>query len=85
MTTNEELDAGIAHWEALAEAQVRLEAIDTQAGVWRGGPSNPYQNRAEDYRRAAQALRIQKETGVAVCSCCFKPFGQGNGIASRNQ
>lgn len=29
------------------------------------------------YRRAARSLEIQQETGVAVCACCFKPFGQG--------
>lgn len=29
------------------------------------------------YRRAARSLEIQQETGIAVCACCFKPFGRG--------
>lgn len=29
------------------------------------------------YRRTARSLEIQQETGVAVCACCFKPFGRG--------
>lgn len=30
---------------------------------------------ADCYRRAAKSLEIQRDTGVAVCSCCHKPFG----------
>ncbi|MBD1554672.1 hypothetical protein [Pseudomonas typographi] len=29
------------------------------------------------YRRAARSIEIEQETGVAVCACCFKPFGRG--------
>ncbi|MEQ8822650.1 MAG: hypothetical protein RLY93_20630 [Sumerlaeia bacterium] len=25
--------------------------------------------------RAAATLRLQAETGIALCVCCFKPFG----------
>ncbi|MCO7536762.1 hypothetical protein NJH24_18475 [Pseudomonas asiatica] len=28
-------------------------------------------------RRAARAIEIEQETGVAVCACCFKPYGRG--------
>ncbi|PVZ19956.1 MULTISPECIES: hypothetical protein [unclassified Pseudomonas] len=28
-------------------------------------------------RRAARSIEIEQETGVAVCACCFKPFGRG--------
>lgn len=26
--------------------------------------------------RAAESLEKEAETGVAVCACCFKPFGR---------
>lgn len=29
------------------------------------------------YRRAARSLEIEQVRGVAVCACCFKPFGRG--------
>ena len=29
------------------------------------------------YRRAARSLEIEQETGIAICACCFKPFGRG--------
>ena len=32
---------------------------------------------ANMYRRTARSIEIQQETGVAVCACCFKPFGRG--------
>ncbi|WP_434676193.1 hypothetical protein [Pseudomonas sp. D3-10] len=32
---------------------------------------------ANMYRRTARSIEIKQETGVAVCACCFKPFGQG--------
>ena len=30
--------------------------------------------------RAAESIRIEINTGVAVCSCCRKPYGRGNGL-----
>lgn len=36
---------------------------------------------AEGYRRAARALTIEIETGIAVCSCHFKPV-QRPGVCS---
>jgi|KBSSwiStaDraftv2_1062776.scaffolds.fasta_scaffold4459219_1 hypothetical protein len=30
---------------------------------------------ARGCRQAVRALEIERDTGVAVCSCCFKPFG----------
>ena len=32
---------------------------------------------ANMYRSTARSLEAQQETGVAVCACCFKPFGRG--------
>lgn len=29
------------------------------------------------YRNTARSIEIQQETGIAVCACCFKPFGRG--------
>ena len=33
---------------------------------------------ADCYRRTVRALEIERDTGVAVCSCCYKPFGDDN-------
>jgi len=58
------LEAHAADWDALAAEQ------DRDAG-------NPAARaRAETYRRTAESLRIEARTGVAVCVCCYKPFGQ---------
>ncbi len=27
--------------------------------------------------RAAESLRIERDTGIAVCTCCYKPIGPG--------
>lgn len=32
---------------------------------------------ANIYRRTARSIELEQETGVAVCACCFKPFGRG--------
>jgi hypothetical protein len=60
------LEQHAQEWEALAKAQP-----DTPAG----------QHRKATYHRAAESLRIEAQTGVAVCACCYKPFGRGNSIA----
>ncbi len=73
------LQKAAEHWRNLA-AQER-EAATTYG--WRYGSTNTYESRARIYERAAKALEIQIETGVAVCSCCFKPFGEGNRILVR--
>lgn len=59
-----------AHWDALA-----LEAEDLGSC----GITHPEvaANKAALYRRAALSLRMEAETGVAVCVCCLKPFGAG--------
>jgi len=41
------------------------------------GDTGTYHYRAAMYRRVVKSLQIQIDTGVAVCSCCFKPFGSG--------
>ena len=32
---------------------------------------------ANIYRKTARSIESEQETGVAVCACCFKPFGRG--------
>lgn len=32
---------------------------------------------AETCEHAAVSLEIERDTGIAVCTCCYKPFGQG--------
>jgi hypothetical protein len=70
-----ELDEARTHWLKLADDEVRL------AKHWESlgrpfGSTDSYHVRADVYRRTSEALSIQIRTGVAVCSCCFKPFGQ---------
>ena len=73
-TREEELEASAIHWEGLAvEAERASEMGITHPTV--------AQCQAGLYRRTAKALRIQAETGVAVCVCCLKPFSRGNGIS----
>lgn len=64
--------AAVAAWRDLAEQELRMEKIEA-----RYGDTSSYRKRAEIYERTAVALEIQMQTGVAVCSCCHKPLGQG--------
>lgn len=66
------LEAAIAAWRKLADDERALAEINK-----RYGDVSAYQVRAEMYERTAQALEIQQRTGVAVCSCCHKPVGEG--------
>lgn len=59
-----ELLEAAGHWDALA-----AEQPGDDCG----------RERAKLYRRTAEALRIQSKTGVAVCACCLKPYGQREG------
>lgn len=40
----------------------------------RGSSGCAFRNKAEMSRRAAQALKLEQETGTAHCVCCLKPF-----------
>ena len=73
----DELERGAVQWDELAaEAERGAET----------GIIHPIVAKAQAdlYRRTARSLRIQAETGVAVCVCCFKPIGRGNGISRCN-
>ena len=68
-------EARAIRMEKLAERCRLLLAIDQ----WLDLASNESSEiRADIYRRTAKALLIEFQTGVAVCSCCFKPFGRGS-------
>lgn len=60
----------VQHWRALADEQDRAAEL----GITH--PSTAKLN-ADLYRRTARSIEIEIETGVAVCVCCFKPFGRG--------
>lgn len=47
-------------WDALADEQDANTA--------------PGRARAETYRRTAESLRLEEQTGEGHCVCCLKPF-----------
>ncbi len=78
-SNRDNLQTAIDHWYALADEEERYIELDITYGS-----DAVYRYRAETYRRAAKALEIQRDTGVAVCSCCHKPFGRGISFLNRN-
>jgi hypothetical protein len=64
------------HWEMLADEQTRRG--DWEAG--HGRHAGAHRARAKSYKRAAESLRIEHRTGIAVCACCYKPLGRGSHI-----
>lgn len=67
MSAHSLLEAAAA-WDALADDERRAR----QMGICLVPDSS--QARERTYERTAEALRFQARTGVAVCSCCFKPL-----------
>ncbi len=65
------IDLSIAHWETLAKEEEQMAEIDARAGH----NTSVNHNRLKEYRRAAQALRLQKKDGIPRCVCCLKPLG----------
>lgn len=64
------LDTAISAWATLADDEDRAASLGlTHPSVAKA--------RAAIYRRTVKALEIQRDTGIAVCSCCHKPFGNG--------
>lgn len=59
-------------WRGLAAQEIRKAEIDSIYG-----DTTSHKNRAEIYTRCAEALEIEHETGIKVCSCCHKPLGRG--------
>ena len=68
-------DALIA-WQTLADDERRA----IELGIHKHGCIDVARNRIDCYERTVEALRIELQTGIAVCSCCHKPYGGGNRI-----
>jgi hypothetical protein len=64
-----EIDQSIAHWISLADTLERR--------ISEGYSICPQADRAKagTYRRTAQALELEKQTGIWHCVCCLKPKG----------
>ena len=71
----EELRASQRVWDDLARQEEQMALFYEKSGFPYGNVDS-YWKRAEVYRRTSTAIEMQIETGVAVCSCCFKPFGR---------
>ncbi len=65
------LDEAIAAWLQLADDEDRMVELSLDYGGHAA-----FRFRAATYRRTAKALQWEKDTGEAVCSCCFKPLKQ---------
>ncbi len=78
MITEDQIQNSIDHWNALADQEQRM--IDNNLTC---GSDKPFLARIETYRRTARSLEIQRDTGVAVCVCCYQPFGRGNSVVNR--
>lgn len=62
------LNEAIKQWAKLADEAEEAVAL----GLIHPNVGNA---KARVYRRTVTALEIQRDTGVAVCSCCHKPLG----------
>lgn len=68
----ETIRSAIAQWQALADE----ERQKIKLGLCHGSSASA-EFRINVYERTVKALEIELETGIAVCSCCHKPFGRG--------
>lgn len=59
------------HWLQLAEEAERMATYLESRGEFGG----TYRNKAETYRRTAEALRLEAATDLFHCVCCLKPRG----------
>ena len=62
-----------SHWLELAEIASRQADYHRERGEH--GTAQVKENQMESYLRVVRSLDIERETGVSVCSCCFKPLG----------
>lgn len=61
--------------------QERREALLEAAKQWRDYAATCVPGIGDKTAiRAAASLEQEAETGVAVCACCFKPFGRPMGL-----
>lgn len=75
-----ELEDAAVHWDALAAEQEKIAAEKNPRDC-----VEACRARAETYKRTAQALRKQIETGVAYCACCLKPLGASVSVSGRRR
>lgn len=64
-------------WARLArqeEAGIKMGIVDPVCGKYR----------AEVYRRTARTLLYKRKTGIGICVCCYKPYGEPSGILARS-
>lgn len=71
LSPSEQLEEAARYWDSLAAFELDRPNWDRYAD------SGSCKFRANTYKRTAEALRIQIQTGVAVCSCCHNPLGEG--------
>ena len=62
--------ASATYWDNLANEQIRAANWAEYRGL---GDVSAYHNRAALYRRVAQSLRLEAETGLPHCSECLGP------------
>jgi len=78
------LEQSREHWLALAADEDRMaDFYDANGQPY--GCTKVYRYRASLYRRTAESIQIEIDTGVPVCVCCFKPFGEGTRILISRQ
>lgn len=67
--TTDKLLASARHWDNLADAEERRAR-------WEGrhGNVDAFHVRARTYRRAAESLRMQHDTGIGHCYCHLIPL-----------
>lgn len=69
---NDRLEEAAKYWDDLAIRELDRLNWDVLCA-----DKESCEFRANSFRRTAEALRIQIRTGIAVCSCCHKPIGEG--------
>ena len=73
-----ELEAAAQRWDTLAAEAIEWGEYDAHMGP----ASHASAHRAETYKRTAESLRLQIETGEWHCVCCLKPMTFHNGRRS---
>jgi hypothetical protein len=67
-----DITASIEHWLALATEEEKQAAWDRERGIDLSKPGcSAGDHRARVYRRTAEALQLERETGRPHCSACL--------------
>ena len=74
MSAKEQLAASVEHWRRLASEAEDQAAWDRDRGIDLSLPgSSAGDHRARTYRRTADALQLELQTGRPHCSACLGP------------